>query len=319
MNPLIDNQKAYLLRCQLPSGTFRLAPKSERINPYFTNLAIIALVRLGEIAPVKQHVAWYLKHLNESGYVNDFRLLGEQEVDSGSADSEDSYHATLFSLLAETVRRTEAFDWVAAFHPHLVQMTNALLALQQKDGLTWAKRSYRVKYLMDNCEVWRGLEDVSFLFSLLGDVKMATLTKERAAQCQLGLRAMYSSKLQRYAVSDGTYGDWRKWYPDATSQAFPIVYQLCTDNNPAARHIYQQITTHFPNFDHFQTGDLYPWMVMGECARLMKDTERVSNLLHTAESLYIYGPRQPYWLIHEAGWFIQLSLGLTQAKLLHNA
>ncbi|MGG1661254.1 hypothetical protein [Brevibacillus sp. NRS-1366] len=95
---LEDHQKAFLLSCWLPSGTFRLAPKRDQINPYFTNLALVTLVRLKTWEPVQSHLDWYLQHLNQQGYINDYRLEGEVEVDTGSADSEDSYHSTCFNL-----------------------------------------------------------------------------------------------------------------------------------------------------------------------------------------------------------------------------
>jgi len=306
MDNVIVQQRRFLVECQLPSGTFRLGPDRDQINPYFTNLALIALVRLGELQMVQQHVQWYLHRRTASGYVHDFRLMNGREVDTGTADSEDSYHATLFTLLAESVRVTEETDWIASCLDDLIDVFDALIRLQQKDGLTWAKHSYRVKYLMDNCEVWRGLEDASFLFQRLGAGEKSVEAKRRAAACQSGIAAMYCTLRGTYAMYDRTFPGWRKWYPDVTSQAFPIVYELA----PADTRIrlYNGITGAFPHFHTFQTGDVYPWMIMGECARIMNDQPRVERMLQTAADLYLYGPRRPYWLIHEAGRFIQLCL-----------
>jgi hypothetical protein len=304
MEELVQNQKNDLLGCQLASGTFRLAPDRTQINPYFTNLALIALVQLGELKPVQQHVAWYLNNRNPQGYVNDFRIEDGREVDTGTADSEDSYHATLLSLLAEAVRQTEETEWIASCKADLADVFDALTRLQQKDGLTWAKHSYRVKYLMDNCEVWQGLEDASFLFHVLGMKEKAREAKRRADACRNGIASMYSEWRGAYAIYDRTYPGWRKWYPDVTSQAFPIVYRLAAPDT--CSRLYANITGSFPHFDVFQTGDFYPWMIMGECARLMNDERRVERMLSTATDLYIYGPRRPYWLIHEAGRFLQL-------------
>jgi hypothetical protein len=306
MNEWVESQRNYLLRCQLPSGTFRLGPERPQINPYFTNLALLALVKLGEWEPVKRHVIWYLQHVNTRGYVNDFRLEEGKEVDTGTADSEDSYHATLFSLLAEVVRHSENTEWIAPWKTELIAVFHAMALLQQRDGLTWAKHSWRVKYLMDNCEVWQGLEDAHYLFQALGAEEEALEAQRRANACRAGIASMYSSWRRTYAVYDRTYPTWRKWYPDVTSQAFPIVYGL--SDPEIAEHLYFRIQTSFPYFDSFQTGDVYPWMLMGECARLMNDQHRVERMLQTAARLYIHGPRRPYWLIHEAGRFLQLVL-----------
>jgi hypothetical protein len=308
MDSLLERQKHYLLRCQLPSGTFRLAPESNVINPYFTNLALVSLARLGECAAVERHVDWYLAHLSERGFVNDFRLDGETETDTGKADSEDSYHATLFSLLAKTIQGNKRTDLVAARRDKLLTMLRALLHLQQSDGLTWAKQSHKVKYLMDNCEVLEGLENAAFLFALVGDRETAILAKERADRCRAGLARMYDSSKRCFAVYDRVYPSWTKWYPDATSQAFPLLYRLVPADSAIAVHLFRQITSHFPHFATFQTGDLYPWMVMGECAWLMGDTARAERMCRAAEDLYIFGPRQKYWLIHEAAAYIRLRL-----------
>ncbi|QRG65357.1 hypothetical protein JNE38_17165 [Brevibacillus choshinensis] len=306
MNEMVENQRAYLLSCWLPSGTFRLAPKNNQINPYFTNLALIALVRLKEWEAVRSHIEWYLHHVNADGYVNDYRLDGTLEVDTGKADSEDSYHTTLFSLLAEFVREGGETDWIVPHKDELVVLMQAVGKLQQKDGLTWAKRSYRVKYLMDNCEVARGFEDAAYLFAMLGDDASAEEARKRAAACRAGIHSMYSGMRKSYAVYDSRYPGWRKWYPDVTSQAFPILYQMTRPDEDAM--LYEKITQAFPHFDTFQTGDLYPWMSMGECARLMGDWRRVDSMLNTANELYIFGPRSQYWLIHESGRYVELSL-----------
>ena len=303
---LIEHEKTFLLSCWLPSGTFRLAPMREQINPYFTNLALLALIPLNEWEPIQSHIEWYFQHLNHDGFVNDYRLEGQTEIDTGTADSEDSYHATLFSLVAEWIRATGKTNWLATRHAELVTLLQGIGSLQQKDGLTWAKHSYRVKYLMDNCEVMRGLEDAAFLFSCLGDNRNANEAQLRANACKMGILKMYSRLRKSYAMYGSTHPGWRKWYPDVTSQAFPIIYEVA---DPAIAHmLYQRITTAFPHFDTFQTGDLYPWMAMGECARLMGDHERVNRMLRGATDLYIYGTRQPYWLIHESGRFLQLLL-----------
>ncbi|MGG4461690.1 hypothetical protein ABEX29_25625 [Brevibacillus porteri] len=306
MQEMALNQTSFLLSCQLPSGTFRLSPKRDQINPYFTNLGIISLIRMKELEAVRGHLDWYLRNLNADGYINDFRLEQGREIDTGTNDSEDSYHTTYFSLLAEWIRATGRMDWLHANHAKLLSLLQAVARLQQKDGLTWAKHSYRVKYLMDNCEVAKGLADASYLFSLIGNVEAAEEAAARAKSCELGINGMYSRIRKSYAMYDRTYPGWRKWYPDVTSQAFPIVYSL-TDANTASL-LYQRITAAFPQFDTFQTGDLYPWMTMGVCAQLMGDKTRVKTMLVTATDLYIHGPRYPYWLIQDAGRYIELLL-----------
>jgi hypothetical protein len=303
---MIERQKCYLLQCQLPSGTFRISPHSPTINPYFTNLALLALVPLGELSAVKRHLDWYLSHVSADGFVNDYLLKGGQEIDTGKADSEDSYHATFFTLLAAYLKESGDIQWFMKNRDVLRRLLSALLSLQQPDGLTWAKRRWKVKYLMDNCEGYKGLADAAFLFGEIGEKEAAQLARDRALACRSGIAATYDPVRKSFAVYDRYYPRWAKWYPDATSQAFPVLYGIIPPQCGEAIQLYDQMTASFPRFDTFHTGDLYPWMIMGEYARRMGDGERVRRMVSTAADLYIFGPRAKYWLIHEAARFLML-------------
>ncbi|MEJ8546060.1 hypothetical protein [Brevibacillus borstelensis] len=312
MQAAVRAQKQYILDCRLPCGTFRLGPERNQVNPYFTNLALIPMIGLGELKIVQEHIDWYLQNRNENGYVNDFVIRGELLEDTGAADSEDSYHATLFSLLAEWVRYAEDIVWLKDREQECLELLEGIGRLQQNDGLTWAKGSYRVKYLMDNCEVAKGLEDAAFLFSLLGNKTACKEAELRAEACRQGIGRMYSPLRKSFAVYGRIFPSWRKWYPDATSQAFPIVYGIASAE--IARLLYSRITRSFPQFERFQTGDPYPWMTMGVCALRMGDLARVNRMLATAQAMYVEGPRRPYWLIHEAGRFMELAMEVANIR-----
>ena len=316
MDERISNQHAYLLQCQLPSGTFRLSPASDLINPYFTNVGLLALVELGDCEPVKKHLNWYLQHLSSEGYVNDYRLIHNTETDSRSADSEDSYHATFFSLILAYIRQSEDTMWLHSIRDSLIRVYYALVDLQRKDGLTWAKRSYKVKYLMDNCEVYQGLVDAAAIFTILGEIDIAKQAQVRAFACMIGIQGLYRPSSQTYAIYDSTYPVWSKWYLDATSQFFPIVYQIITPDSVQAGYLYRKLTTHYPRFDEFETGDSYPWMFMGLAAAQMNDWVRVRRMLDHAWRRYIQGPKKAYWLLHESGRYIQLSRALPNDSLI---
>ncbi|MGC5323894.1 hypothetical protein [Brevibacillus sp. SYSU BS000544] len=304
----IKNQQVFIHKCQLPSGTFRLSPDSEVINPYFTNLGLLALTEIGDCEPVKQHLLWYLKHVSPNGYVNDYRYRYPHEIDTGTADSEDSYHATFFSLLYEYIKQSEDLHWFMAIRDQLASILQSLCKLQCPDGLTWAKHSYKVKYLMDNCEVYQGLIDASQLFHLMNDRKNAHLAEQCALACKQGINRTYKEKTNSFAIYGSTYPTWTKWYPDATSQAFPLVYEIIESSSSQAISLYNKIIGGFPHFELFEIKDSYPWMIMGLCAHVMNDRDRVKRMTQAADNLYINGPRQNYWVLHEAGRYIQLVL-----------
>jgi hypothetical protein len=306
---LLHLQIDYLLQCQTPTGTFRLSPSSEGINPYFTHLACFALLETGYHGAVQDQLEWYAAHLSEDGYVNDYRWVNGTEQDAGTRDSEDSYHATFFSLLAGYLKILGNQPWVARLPlRHILQR---LLDLQQEDGLTWAKRDWKVKYLMDNCEVWRGLTDAAYVFRVLDDSVSAALAQERARRCRIGIERLYSTRTKSFAVSDKQRTVNRhKWYPDVTSQAFPVLFGVLSPRDQRARYLYRWIVQNFPSFHLFQTGDSFPWMIMGKFALQMGDLERAKMMLKAAEKEFIRGPRHQCWLIHEAGFFIRIQLAL---------
>lgn len=312
---MIRDQIDYILSCQLPTGTFRLGSLDARINPYFTNLALLPLVEHGACDRVKRQLDWYLTHLNPDSYVNDYVWRDGQEIDTGKADSEDSYPATFFLLALAYVAATEDLAWALGCGDKLVAILDGLLALQQKDGLTWAKRTWKVNYLMDNCEVVQGLYAAEKLLGLIGEKAGAARAKQGAERCARGIDAMYDEKKAAYAVYDRHLPNWRKWYPDATSQAFPILSGMLAADSSAAISMYRRVVEHFPRFDWFETGDAYPWMSMGEWAFLMGDTKRAAQMTEAAQALYIKGPRRPHWLIHDAAGYIRLKTMLGAAQL----
>lgn len=310
MEERIREQQSYLLQCQLPSGTFRLSPASDLINPYFTNLGLLALAETDQMDPVKQHLLWYINQLSSDGYVNDYRIVQNIETNTHSADSEDSYHATFFSLLYVYIKKSKDIEWLNTIRDSLLRIYYALVALQRRDGLTWAKRNYKVKYLMDNCEVYQGLADASAIFAILGEMEIAKQAQDRAHACRMGIQGLYRPSSKTFAIYNSTYPNWSKWYPDATSQVFPIVYQLLDSNSLQAGYLYQQLLENFPRFDEFETGDSFPWMFMGLAAAQMKDWTRVRRMLDLAWDRYIQGPKKAYWLVHESGHYIQLARAL---------
>ncbi|MET3288690.1 UNVERIFIED_CONTAM: hypothetical protein ABID98_001260 [Brevibacillus sp. OAP136] len=310
----IESQIDYILSCQLPTGTFRLGSLDARINPYFTNLALLPLVELGECDCAKQQLDWYVGHLNADSYVNDYVWQNGKEVDTGKADSEDSYPATFFLLALAYVDATDDFEWAYETREKLYRILDGLIALQQQDGLTWAKRSWKVKYLMDNCEVVQGLYAAEKLFEAIDENRGALQARQAAERCAVGINSMYSEKKDAYAVYDRHFPNWRKWYPDATSQAFPVLSGMLDPDSDIALSLYQRLIEHFPRFEWFETGDLYPWMSMGEWACVMGDAKRAAEMTIAAERLYIHGPRYPYWLIQDAAGYIRIKtmLGATQ-------
>ncbi|MGE5704679.1 MAG: hypothetical protein ACM32O_19285, partial [Clostridia bacterium] len=251
----VQSQVHFVLSCQLPSGAFLLGKHDHRIIPYFTHMALLSLLDAGEYEPVRRYLDWYLAHRGADGYVNDYIWRNGSEVDTGKADSEDSYHSTFFTLVLAYQAAVNDFYWARENCSQLQSILTGLIALQQRNGLTWAKRSYKVAYLMDNCETYLGLCAAEALFTQIGDMTTASTARERARWCAEGIMRMYDERKQAFAVYDKRWPNWNKWYPDATSQAFPVLAGLAMAQESKSRQLYERFTYHFPRFDQFDTGD----------------------------------------------------------------
>src|SRR5207248_2459097 len=83
----------------LPDGAILFT--SDKINPYFSNLAAIGLTKDKKYYPqVKAWMQWYINHLNYSDKwglsctMYDYGISGTAETSSTDADSTDSYAAS---------------------------------------------------------------------------------------------------------------------------------------------------------------------------------------------------------------------------------
>ena len=168
-------------RCQLKDGAIRVKADGDAVwvCPYFANLAAMGMLAAHErsnpnpadLQAVGRWLEWYATHQNPDGTINDQEgfLLGGYK-DNGKRDSEDSYASTYIMTVARYQRlngSTSSTVQVAA--------RRAFKAIEAvvdpHDGLTWAKRDYKVKYLMDNLETYGGLTAAKEYFHAIGDDK----------------------------------------------------------------------------------------------------------------------------------------------------
>ncbi len=182
----------------LPDGA--LLYSTARINPYYSNLAAAGLVKDPQRhVQVQQWMQWYINHLNWPdkwgiyGTMYDYNIVNGQEVSDGDADSTDSYAATFLSLAWAYYQTGDPAGqtYVRGLAYQLDAIGGVLVQTQQPDGLTWAKPDYQIKYLMDNCEAYRGLRDLASLFQALGDTaKQAHYTAAADSMLQ-GIQGMW--------------------------------------------------------------------------------------------------------------------------------
>lgn len=319
---VLSHQAEWLLACRTGTGTFALAPGSDFIVPYFGNQAASAL--LPEYPQVaRAHLEWYLQHLNRpdrwglTGTVYDYRREGEREVPTGSYDSADAYAATFLSAVARYWRCTGDTAFVRSHRADLDLVATVITALQDRDGLVWARPGHWVKYLMDNSENFQGLRDYAWLLGQLGDSAAARYWAERAEAVRRGIReVMYHPGRGEYYWALKLSGtrrlpNWRQWYPDAVAQLFPL---LCGVEQPAsapARSVYGRFSRFYPRWAAAPGTERSPWGVLAPVALLMGDTTDLRMGLRAVTRLSSRGG--PAWHAGEAAYLLSTARAWLEA------
>lgn len=280
-----------------------------RLVPYFSNLAFEGLaIEPGYLPLVGKWLTWYLDHANDvdfwgvPGTVYDYSVADDgtlrQLIDY---DSADAYAATFFTLAWHYIENGGDPGILLGRREDVLKVASAIDAVMDKDHLTWAKIDYKVKYLMDNVEVWRGLEDLASLqLVVFDDVESTSHYREMA---DLVKKAIYK-KLWRdssWLPYPGKQPDWRVWYPDATAQLWPIWSGLMDDNPSKRDLIWTKFNLAFPDWPELGFPGPFPWGVLAYTAAVMGDYARLEQYIVTIEKEYT--PRRWPWHNAESGWY----------------
>lgn len=240
---ILKNQLDWLSSLILPEGEFIMNNKTPdstcKIVPYFSNIACLALLEDPTKLPqIKKYISWYISHLNRpdkhgvNGTIYDYWIRKNNElVSTKDYDSNDSYPATFLTLSLRYYQKSNDKRFFDINRRNFDLITDSLISSMDLDYLTWAKPDYKIKYLMDNCEVYQGLIDGSILYSKVYNdnetsQKLLNLAKQNYDSIE---NKMWINNRYFYLIDNGGTGskpDYKKWYPDATSQLFPILCGL---------------------------------------------------------------------------------------------
>lgn len=233
-----------------------------RVSPYFSDLGVLAVLRArtpGGLPFAGRWIEWYLAHLSSASAPDGVPFEHFYLPDGGGEttcvkpgdhflchynDATDSAAATFFSVLwayREAGGSTNVLK-MPGRKAQVERLASVLLALQQSDGLCWAKADYRVKYLEDNSEVYAGLRDLARLEeSTYGDRTRAQAYAQAAARVRQGIRTeLYDPKVKAYfpaKFEDGKRpaANLNKWYPDTQAQFWPVLWDVASPDDPRSR------------------------------------------------------------------------------------
>jgi hypothetical protein len=244
------------------------------LNWYFANLGLWPFV--GRMpATVRRYLACYLAHCDPVDWrIRDALFSFDTGVPvftgTQASDSDDSYAATFLSLVVRYVRVSGDGAWWQQHLPQLKQLAWHNLGLSVKPGsglvrvFQDAQRS-DIAYLMDNCEVWRGLTDFAQLLRQQADPDAAAW-QALADGVRRGVRGLFSRGDGMFLPSDDLQHPGTAFYPDGTAQVFPQAFGVL-DGGTLTDAAWQALNQGWPGWA--QGGyDPYPWMVLGWCAAL---------------------------------------------------
>jgi hypothetical protein len=317
------------LRSTSVAGDGAILYGSSQINPYYSNLAAIGLTHdPASYGAVQRWMQWYISHLNASdvwgmsGTMYDYDYSNGAETSRNTADSTDSYAATFLSL-ALTFYQTgdpSAQNYVKSIATQLDLIGGVLIQTQQADGLTWSKPDYQIKYLMDNCEAYRGLRDLAVIFqTAVGDSAKAAIYNAAADRMLQGINGMWmNGSWAVYKDNGGTLAapNMAKWYADATSQLFPVLEGVIAASDPRSVQVYANLNAAWPGWPSlsYNAQDSFPWILVGDAAAIMGDSARVNTFVQSIEAQYVTkGFPWPMYSA-EAGWFLRLNAYMLGAR-----
>ena len=177
--------------CQLPDGAFVQVNHGNTpqapvwVAPYFADYAVLALLAdyerhktISDLQRVGRWLAWCAKNQAHEGYWNDFEGTVAGYRNSGKVDAWDS-SAAMYLLVAGRYQRAggKATPAVLAAAKKALQ---CIESVSDEDGLTWATPTYKVKFLMDNVEVYAGLRAGSDFFTAVGAKDEAKKASDQA-------------------------------------------------------------------------------------------------------------------------------------------
>jgi hypothetical protein len=228
----------WILSAQLPDGSIANYVDKNAIWPYLSNFATMGLARAAEVTSDKKYsdaawrwLAWYQGHENAQGFVTDYIVNSGVPASTGDMDSTDAYAGTFLLAARSTYRVTADAVRLTSLKPGITGAVVAIEATQDVDGLTWAKPTWHVKYLMDQAETYAGLLAAVDLAKALGDSALAQRAQQDATKMKDGVDGLWNATANAYDWAKHDTGvrvptNWSYLYSDALQQAWAVAFGL---------------------------------------------------------------------------------------------
>ncbi len=308
---IYEKETAFLASTQLPNGALPMTyvrNGNVTMNPYFADFAALALLDNADLYAenVVKYMDWHFSHLNTAqedfngldGTIYDYVItMKDGKIESekistpdnaDSYDTTDSYAATFLTVVYKYYCKTGDSDYLVNHYQDLLRIANVML-LTEQNGLTYAKPNHRVKYLMDNCEVYEGAMAASKIFEAIRqetEIDLVSYFAEKYDSLAFEVKENINNKLWNYIGGYYLPGitayvkiptkifSWNTYYPQATSQLFPIICGVIDPSTDRAKHIYEKFCDSF-HWEAFDYPDPFYWGANVQAAAVMNDLDSV--------------------------------------------
>jgi len=195
----------WILQAQLPDGAIANQLDQAQIWPYLSNFAAVGLSRASQITGDARYsdgawrwLSWYQVHQDPRGFVTDYTVAAGLPASTGDMDSTDAYAGTFLIAANAAWQATGDLARLRALEPGIVAAVAAIGATQRSDGLTWAKPTVHVKYLMDQAEAFAGLRSAAMLAGTLANPALRKRASAAARRLRAGVRRLWNPRNGAY-------------------------------------------------------------------------------------------------------------------------
>lgn len=311
LESVFETETAWIASLQLDNGAIPMTYNDNAeltVNPYFACYAALALLDNAELyaSNVKAYLEWHFDHLNTEetdysgidGTIYDHKVTVENGVVTGERnndkkyDSTDSYAALFLTLLSKYYKTTGDSEYIISRSDDIVRVVNAMTATMN-NGLAYARDDYKIKYLMDNSEVYEGAIECAELFETV-ICKNDNSYKDTLELCKKTAKdvsktienKLWNHYEQRYRTAIDTLGrnahnfSWSSFYPSATSQLFAISCGVISPETERAKHLYGKFCENF-DWQHLKFNSEFCWGSVVLASAKMNDKDSVVTYMQS--------------------------------------
>jgi len=228
----------WIMSAVMTDGAIANYVDKQAVWPYLSNFAAMGLAKATSVTGNGAYLdaawnwlRWYQAHENAQGFVTDYALSNGVMTSTNDMDSTDSYAGTFLLAAREAYRAKKDVARLNTLAAGVTGAVHAIEATQDVDGLTWAKPTWHVKYLMDQSEAYAGLLAAVDVATTMGNSALAQEASADASRMAAGVAKLWNTTTAAYdwaVQSDGSHvpTNWSLLYSDSLQQAWAVAFGL---------------------------------------------------------------------------------------------